>query len=163
MIRLAAVLLAASVALACSDGDDATPTTTASPTTADSTTTIAIPTFTGDPASPFCIAVRSAAERPVLDPFEAGLDPDEVELRLRALVVRFGQFADQAPDELADDLDDLSSALVELESTLADFGHDLGAAAEAGVDLSVVDDPRFVDAGTRLAAYAAQVCEGPES
>lgn len=164
MIRAAAVLLAASVALACS-GDDgaAAPTTTAVAPTTEVTATTAPPTFTGDPDSPFCTTVRAAADRPILDPFEAGLDADEVELRLRALTLRFGQFAEQAPDELRADLDDLSSALTELESTLAEFGHDLGAAAEAGVDLSVVDDPRFAEVAIRLTAYSTQVCEAAET
>lgn len=164
MIRAAAVVLAVSVAFACSDADDdATPSTTVtSPTTVESTTTEP-PAFTGDPDSPFCTTVRAAADRPLLDPFEAGLAPDEVELRLRALTVRFGQFAEQAPDELRTDLDDLSSALTDLESALADFGHDLGVAAEAGIDLSVVDDPRFVDVAVRLTAYTTQVCGAGDS
>lgn len=170
MIRAAAVLLAASVAIACAGDESVAPTTTASTsatastsTSSDAATTTAPPDFTGDRDSPFCETVRAAADRPLLDPFEAGLEPDEVELRLRALVLRFDEFAAQAPDVLRDDLGDLVSALADLESSLADFGHDLGAAAEAGVDLSVVDEPRFADVAARLAGYSAQVCERPQS
>lgn len=165
MIRAAAVLLAATVLSGCTgdDGDAAPTSTTVASTTIESTTSTAPPRFTGDPDSPFCITVRAADDRPLLDPFEAGLEADEVELRLRALALRFAQLAEQAPDELRADLDDLSSALTELESTLAEFSHDLGAAAEAGVDLSVVDDPRFGDVAARLTAYATQVCEAGET
>ena len=89
------------LATACGDGDaeDATePPPDASEETIASTLP---PTFEGDPDSEFCQRSRAAAEEPVLDPFEAGLEPREVELRFRALAQRFEGFAEIAPDRLA--------------------------------------------------------------
>lgn len=160
MIRAAAVVVVGLAVLACS-GDDVAPATselTTSIVADDPPNTTAPPSYTGDRDSPFCVEVLEGADRPVLDPFAAGLDAREIELRMRSLVVRFDQLADLAPVELADDLDRVSIALESLDSALADHGYDLGAAGDAGTDLSTLNDPAFVDVGARVAAYADQVC-----
>lgn len=115
--------------------------------------------FEGDPDSPFCQASRASAERPLLDPFEAGLDADEVELRFRALDQRFGELADVAPDVLADDLELLDETFGELGEVLAAVDYDFERlAAEGEVDLAVFDDPTFDVVAQRLATYQTQVC-----
>ena len=156
--RLGAVLLLAVVG-ACSGDDqappDAAPAEETSSTTASSTT---VPDFDGDPDSEFCRLVRSAGDRPVLDPFAAGLEPREVELRFRNLRSRFREFADAAPPELAPTLGDLLEALDQLGTILEDNDHDFARIAESGVDTSVFDDPAFTDVAARISAYDSQVC-----
>ncbi len=99
------------------------------------------PTFDGDPDSPFCQASRDGADRPVLDPFAPGLDPEEVELRFAALAQRFRGFAAVAPDALADDLDLLVASFDELEGLLEQADYDFTQLVEAELDVSVFDDP----------------------
>lgn len=159
MIRpaLAAVLAAAALALAgCGedDADDAAPdeTTPTAPATSEP------PDYDGDPDSAFCQRSREAAERPVLDPFEAGLEPQEVELRFRALAQRFDGFAELAPPELEDDLALLDQRFDELARLLDDAGYDFARVAESGADISVFDDPELGAVADRLSAYQAQVC-----
>ena len=152
---LAAILL---VLAACS-GDDQTssPSTMSSSTTEGTTTTV--PEFTGDPDSPFCTLVAAAEDNAVLDPFEPGLEPREVELRFRAMQLRFAEFAEAAPPELAGELADIVAALEDLDSVLAVADYDFTALAESGSDLSVFDDPRFAETAARIDAYRDQVCE----
>lgn len=138
------------------DGTRATTTTVV-----ESSTTADPPTFTGDPDSAFCAEILAAADRPLLDPFEAGLDAREIELRVRALVVRFEQLATVAPPELTDDVASVGGALRALDATLADHDYDLGAAGEAGADLSFLDDPAFESVAVRIASYTEQVCRRP--
>lgn len=145
---------------ACRGGSDdvASSTTTTEP--AASATSTTSPEFAGEPDSEFCSLVNSADERPVRDPFEAGLDPPEVRVRFRALQLRFEELAAVAPPELGDDLDALVDSLDELDVVLADAGYDFGRLAGTDADVSAFDDPRFVDTATRLASYRAQVCQG---
>ena len=89
-------LLVTAVLAACSGGSDHAGAPSSSTTTT-STTSTTVPTYTGDPDSAFCHLVTSADERPVLDPFEADLDPTDVEIRFRALQLRFQEFDDAAP------------------------------------------------------------------
>lgn len=93
----------------------------------------------------------------MLDPFQAGLEPQEVELRFRALRNQFDEFAGVAPDALADDLDRLVQGLGELAEVLDASGYDFAEAALLD-ELAFVDDPVFADIGVRLAAYQEQVC-----
>lgn len=116
-------------------------------------------TFEGDPDSEFCQRSRQAAEEPVLDPFEAGLDPREVELRFRALAQRFEGFAAIAPEPLADDLTLLDDTFAQLAGALADADYDFERLAADQVDVSVFDDPAFAVVAERLAAYQDQVCD----
>jgi hypothetical protein len=122
------------------------------------TPSTSLPSFTGDPDSDFCRLIRTAGERPVQDPFEPELPPREVELRFRALQGRFGEYAEVAPPELREVLDDLVDALNDLGRLLDEHDHDFGELA--GADLTLFDDPEFVDAGSRIAAYQSQVCRG---
>ena len=117
------------------------------------------PVFDGDPDSEFCRRSRESAERPVLDPFAPGLDAREVELRFRALAQRFGEFADVAPEPLADDLALLDERFGELSELLEGADYDFTQLAEQGVDMSAFDDPAFAAVAARLAAYQDQVCE----
>lgn len=149
---------------ACSGDDDAdytasasTTSSTTQPATA-STVSTTVPTFTGDPDSPFCRLIVEGAERPVLDPFEPGLDPSEVELRLRNLRNRFEEFAEVAPPGLEADLDALVVALADTDASLAVHDYDFAAMAEAGVTVSTFDDPVFEIVGFRLGQYRIQVC-----
>ncbi|WP_436793071.1 hypothetical protein [Actinospongicola halichondriae] len=166
MIRaaaLATLAFAVSASAGCSSGggEAAAPSSTTRAALVETTPATAPPTYSGEGGEAFCAALRDADDRPVLDPFQAGLDAREVELRLRALVVRSEQLAAAAPPELADDVQALASGLGALDETLADHGYDFGAAGEAGADLSAVDAPEFVDIGVRVAAYRDQVCTSP--
>lgn len=152
------VILLAVLLAGCSDdaGDE---TAAPDPTTTSSTsTTSTTVTFTGDPDSEFCRLVVSSEDRPVLDPFEAGLDPAEVKVRFLSLRLRFDEFAAAAPAELADDLDELVSGLDTLEQELAAAGYDFAVLAESGADVSGFDDESFADTAVRIAAYRQQVC-----
>lgn len=117
------------------------------------------PVFEGDPASEFCRRSRESAERPVLDPFAPGLDAREVELRFRALAQRFGEFAEVAPEPLADDLELLDERFGELSELLESADYDFARLAEQGADVSAFDDPAFEAVAERLAAYQEQVCD----
>jgi hypothetical protein len=119
----------------------------------------AAPTFDGGPDSEFCQRSRAAAEEPVLDPFEAGLEPREVELRFRALAQRFEGFAEIAPEPLADDLALLDATFDELAVVLADADYDFARLAADEVDVSVFDDPALAVVADRLTAYQDQVCD----
>ncbi len=153
-------LLVAMALLACSDDTTpAPPSATASSSIVESTTSTAAPQFSGDPDSAFCAAVLD--DRPVLDPFESGLDAREVELRLRALVVRADQLAAVAPPDLTDDVAMLADGLTALDEALDAHGYDFGAAGAADADLSFLDSPEFTDVGVRVAAYRDQVCAAP--
>ena len=159
---LGGLLLAAALLVGACGGDDgasedAAPTEVATPTQTASTEP---PVFEGDPDSPFCEQSRAAAERPVLDPFEAGLEPREVELRFRALAQRFGGFAEIAPEPLADDLALLDASFDELAVALEDADYDFEQLAAGGIDVSVFDDPALAVVADRLAAYQDQVCGG---
>lgn len=143
--------VAALVIAACSDGDPA-----ADEAQARSTTTTTLPEFSGDPDSPFCRLARE--DRPVLDPFEPGLEPREVELRVRQLRNRFDEFAAVAPTELGPELRSLVDALEELDALLEEHGYDFGAVADAGADTSMFDRSEFGGVAVEIAAYRQQVC-----
>ena len=131
------------------------PTAAAAPDVTASTTP---PDFEGDPDSEFCQRSRAAAEEPVLDPFEAGLEPREVELRFRALAQRFEGFAAIAPEPLEDDLALLDATFAELAVVLDEADYDFEQLVAAEVDVSVFDDPALAVVADRLAAYQDQVC-----
>lgn len=146
------------VATACTGDGDATPQPTVTSTSSTvATATTPVPEFTGDPDSAFCQLVREAEDRPVLDPFEPGQAPRDVQVRFLALRNRFAEFRAVAPAELVADLDQVLDALDELEAVLAAADWDFTAVPE-GTDLSVFDDPAFTDVGARLSAYQEQVC-----
>lgn len=154
-----ATVLAVLVTTACGSdggGEDAAPTEEA---TTVATATTAPPDFAGDPESEFCRRSRQAADEPVLDPFAAGLEPREVELRFRALAQRFEGFADIAPEPLVEDLALLDDTFQGLAILLDDADYDFARLAEAGADISVLDDPVLADVAARLEAYQGQVCE----
>jgi hypothetical protein len=158
-VRLGLLLTATTLVAACNGGADGgdragrgTTTSTRPPPSS------TLPRFTGDPESDFCRLIRDAGERPVLDPFEPDLPPREVELRYRALQNRFAEYAEVAPPEVDDVLDDLVGALDELREILEDHDYDFGELAASGEDVTVFDAPEFVDAGSRIAAYQSQVC-----
>lgn len=139
--RRLAWLVLAGLAAACSSGGDDD--TGAAPRRADDRR--------------FC---RLVEETPAAaDPFEAGITPDEVERRLGALRRRFDDLAAVAPDALAGDLQELGTALTELDEVLAAEGYDLVALAGTDPDLSRFDDPRFEEIGARVADHRAAVCD----
>ena len=155
-------VVAALLLLGCStDGESVADavgqTTTESAPTETSTT--AVPDYTGDSGSTFCGLLRQAGERPVLDPFEAGLEPREIELRLRTLLVRFDELLRDAPAEITSDIELVATGLLALDDALSGHAYDLGAAAEAGENLAFLDAPEFADVATRIAAYETQVCD----
>ena len=163
-VRLASVVIVLA-ASGCTGGssDTVASTTTTTTTTvagavADTTSTTTVPSYGGDPDSDFCQELSSAADRPLLDPFASGIDARELDLRLRALLVRFERLVSVAPPEVADDVALVAAGLVTLDEALARHGHDLAAAAEAGEDLSFLDAPEFGDVALRIAAYQQQVC-----
>ncbi len=127
--------------------------TTSSPT---AETGSSEPTFTGDPGSAFCRSLDELG--PVADPFQPGLEPREVQLRLRALRLRTEDALAVAPPELSDDIASLVAALRDLDESLEEHDYDFSAAAEAGVDLSFANDAAFADAAVRIGAYREQVC-----
>lgn len=135
--------------------EDAAPTAPPSSETTGATAPLA---FEGDPDSEFCQRSRDAADQPVLDPFEAGLERREVELRFRALAERFEVFADIAPEPLADDLDLLDRTFQDLAALLEEADYDFARLADAGADVSVFDDPALAVVAERLEAYQDQVC-----
>lgn len=158
--RVVAVASLAFVVLAGCSGSSESADRDEAVVTSSSTSTAPAPTFTGDADSPFCRLLETADERPVRDPFEAGLDPREVEIRMRALQLRFGEFADVAPSELSGEIEQLVASLDELDETLADAGYDFGTLAEQDADVSAFDAPAFADTATRIGAYRDQVCAG---
>lgn len=105
----------------------------------------------------FCELLADAP--PAADPFESGIGPDEVERRLTDLRRQFDSLAAVAPDGLAGDLDELASALAELDEVLAAEDYDLAALAAANPDLSRFDDPRFAEIGARLAEHREDTCD----
>lgn len=121
-------------------------------------TTVEVPRFEGDADSPFCRRSREAADQPVLDPFEPGLDRREVELRFRALEQRFAGFAELAPDALAEDLALLDDRFEQLAAVLESADYDFEQLVGSGEDLALFDDPALGDVAERLAAYQDQVC-----
>ncbi len=155
--RVLAAVVVASALVACSGGSDGSAAPASSTTTANATSTT-VPTYTGDPDSEFCRLVTSADERPVLDPFEAGLDANDVEVRFRALQLRFQEFDDVAPPELAPDLDALVGSLDQLGTLLAGAGYDFSELATSEADVAAFDDPAFAETAARISAYRDQVC-----
>jgi hypothetical protein len=165
--RAGALVLLVIALAACRGGDeDAEPGTT--PSTAPSSevtvedpsaSTTSVPDYAGDPDSPFCVALAGADDRPLLDPFEAGIDATEVELRLRALRVRFDELVGLAPAVIVADVRSVADGIARLDETLAVHDHDLGAAADSGADLTFLDAPEFAAVGARLAGYQSQVCD----
>ncbi len=155
--RVLAALVAAVAVAACSGGSDGRAAPADSTTTA-STTSTTVPTYTGDPDSEFCQLVTSADERPVLDPFEAGLEANDVEVRFRALQLRFQEFDDVAPPELAPDLDAVVASLDQLGALLASAGYDFTELAQSEADVAAFDDPAFAETAARISAYRDQVC-----
>ena len=161
MIRraLVATVLLALPLTACSGDDGRDPEPASAPTT-EAPSSTAPPEFEGDPDSEFCQRSREAAEEPVLDPFEAGLDARDVELRFRALAQRFEGFAEIAPAPLTEDLTLLDGAFEDLAVLLEEADYDFARLAEQGADISVFDDPALGAVAERLAAYQNQVCGG---
>ncbi|MDE0805019.1 MAG: hypothetical protein OSA99_17065 [Acidimicrobiales bacterium] len=162
--RATALLVVLAVAVAgCSD-DAVAPTTTTStavsPVGSAPSSTTTVPTYEGDPDSAFCQELIAAVDRPLLDPFAAGIDARELELRLRAVQIRFETLVTIAPSAIADDVELVALGLVTLDDALDRHGYDLGAAAEAGEDLSFLDAPEFAAVATRVAGYQDQVCAG---
>lgn len=158
VVRLA-VACCASALLGCSGGSGSgSPTSAPSEPSATSTSTLV--TYVGDPDSPFCRLVADAESRPVRDPFEPDLDPGEVQVRFRALRLRFAEFATVAPPELAPDLEALVRSLDDLDSLLAANDYDFDSLAASGADMSAFDDPAFVDTASSISAYRTQVCDG---
>ena len=147
------------LATGCGDGGAEDATEPAPDASEELTTSTSPPTFEGDPDSEFCQRSRDAAEEPVLDPFEAGLEPREVELRFRALAQRFAGFAEIAPEPLADDLALLDATFDDLAVVLDDADYDFERLAADEVDVSVFDDPALAVVADRLAAYQDQVCD----
>lgn len=122
-------------------------------------TTVA-PSFTGDADSAFCEVTRSFATEPGPDPFAPGLDPVDVQIQMRNAVLRLEQLVDAAPAEIEDDLTVLLGGLLTLENALREYDFDLTLAVASGVDIGDLNtDPAFRDAGTRVSAYQAQVCD----
>lgn len=160
MIRraLAATAVLALSVTACSGGDGSGDVDPAAAPTTGAPTSTAPPEFEGDPDSEFCQRSREAAEEPVLDPFAAGLDAREVELRFRALAQRFEGFAEIAPEPLVEDLTLLDGAFQDLAVLLEEADYDFAELAEQGADISVFDDPALGAVAKRLAAYQDQVC-----
>lgn len=156
---VAATVLAVLVTTACGSddgGEDAAPTESS---TSEATATTEPPEFEGDPDSAFCRRSRQAADEPVLDPFEVGLDRREVELRFRALAQRFEGFAEIAPEPLADDLALLDGTFQDLAVLLEEADYDFARLAEDDGGISVLDDPALADVAVRLEAYQRQVCD----
>ncbi len=161
MIRQAIVATTAlAMSLAACSGDDPGEDATGTSTTTETTATTAPPEFEGDGGSEFCRRSQEAAEQPVFDPFEAGLEPREVELRFRALAQRFDGFAEIAPEPLEEDLTLLDAAFDDLAVLLEEADYDFALLAEQGADISVFDDPALGAVAERLAAYQSQVCDG---
>ena len=95
----------------------------------------------------------------MLDPFEAGLDPDDVEVRFRALRFRFHDLADVAPPELRRRHRRLGRVASTSSAPCSpEHGYDFGelAASEAGV--AAFDDPAFADIAAGSPPTATQVC-----
>lgn len=127
-------------------------------TSAPTTAARPAPSFSGDGGSRFCAAIAAPASGTVPDPFQPGIEPAEVERRMRGLRRRFDELVALAPVELADELGALARALGRLDETLASHGYDLAAAGAAGEDLSAFDAPEFEETADRLEAYREQVC-----
>lgn len=164
-----AVAVAASLlvgALGACTGDDAddasSPSTNAAttlPAPRSTTTPVSVPTFTGDTDSEYCVLVREAPERPLLSPFELGIDAFEVELRVRNLRNRFDELVAVAPEELSEDLARLTVALQTVDETLDGVDYEIDRLADAAQSIPGLDDPAFDQVNVNLAAYNDQVCD----
>ena len=152
-----AVVLGAS---ACSGSEDAAERTTTTTSDRTTSTTTTVPTYTGDPQSPFCNLLRGVDTRSVLegDPN----DPAAVEAGFRRLVGVLRDALALSPPEIEADLALVSEGIATLDATLAAVGYDYEALAASGQGPKLseaVNDPAFTEAGARLGAYRTQVCQ----
>lgn len=158
--RVVGSILLAALAAGCSTGDDegsATSTTTARTGTS---STKAPPDYEGDPDSAFCTLLRDVDTSSIL----AGDadDPASVEAALGRLVRVLAEARETAPPDIVEDVALVAGGVAALDEALARAGYDFEALAASDDGTEVVaaaNDPVFADAGTRLAAYRAQVCE----
>ena len=154
------MLLAATALLilpACSDGgdDEARATTT----TAVAATTTEAPTFSGDPDSEFCRALRDVD---LADPEVPDGSPESVRANLDHLLDTFRLLRTVAPEEIAADVTLVADGVVALDDALSQVEYDFDALAASGQAdelLEATNDPAYAEAGARLTAYRTQVCE----
>lgn len=154
----ASALLAVLLGAACGSDERREDSAAPDAVSSEATATTRPLSFEGDPDSDFCRRSRDAADEPVLDPFAAGLEPREVELRFRALAQRFDGFADIAPEPLSEDLARLDETFQELATLLEAADYDFAELATEDIDVSIFDDPALAAVADRLAAYQDQVC-----
>jgi hypothetical protein len=119
-----------------------------------------MPTYTGDRDSPFCELIRSVDIVDVV----GGAQDDAAALgaAFQQLVDVLVDAAELAPDEIRSDVALVADGMTSLDAALAQVGYDFDALAASGAGgevLEAVNAPVFADAGARLAAYRAQVCE----
>ena len=156
-MRGAAVALALAVS-GCSGSEDAAERTTTTERTTSTSTTV--PTYMGDPQSPFCNLLRGVDTRSVLqgDPN----DPTAVQAGFRRLVGVLRDALALSPPEIEADVALVSEGIATLDATLAAVGYDYDALAASGQAPKLseaVNDPAFTEAGARLGAYRTQVCQ----
>lgn len=131
----------------------------ATTTTVATSQSTAPPSFTGDEGSPFCALLADVDLAGALSGSAA--DAAAVERVIQGLADVLVEAAERAPEEIAADVALVADGMVSLDGALAEVGYDFDAlAASGGGDevLAAVNDPAFAEAGTRLAAYRAQVC-----
>ena len=119
-----------------------------------------MPTFTGDRESPFCELIRSVDIVAVLGGAED--DPVALGAAFQQLVDVLVDAAGLAPEEISADVALVAGGMTSLDAALAQVGYDFDALAASGAGdevLEAVNASVFADAGARLAAYRAQVCE----
>ncbi len=156
-------MLAGLLLAACSDGSDegrsAPQTSTTSDAPAPTSSTTAVPTFAGDPGSPFCEQLRTVDPTALLtgDPS----DPTSVQTAFGRLVTVLGALEAVAPPEVRPDAQLVAGGIAALDEALAAVGYDFDALAASAAREEVtaaVNDPAFAEAGNRLGAYRTQVC-----
>lgn len=132
---------------------------TSTTTTVATSPSTAPPSFTGDEGSPFCALLADVDLAGALTGSSA--DPDAVGRVVQGLADVLVEAAELAPGDIAADVALVADGMVSLDGALAEVGYDFDALAASGSGdevLAAVNDPAFAAAGTRLAAYRAQVC-----
>jgi len=154
-MRRLACLVVAGVLLAAGCGSSKKSSATATTAATTSTTGVGIssttaPTFSGSQNSSFCNAARQFA----------GIDVSKVASDPKAFFLQFDQLAGQlvaeAPSEIKADATTVVNAIKQIETAVKAVNYDQTKLDPAS--LAFLQDPKFTAAGSRIGAYATQVC-----
>ena len=113
--------------------------------------------FSGKGSGEFCDEVRALEETDKL--FEDDATPEEQREQAREALERLDGLSDEAPDEIADDLDRLLNGLRPLLEAIAE-GKDLSTMTpEEQKKFEELSTPEYQAAGERVNSYVEKVCK----